>query len=247
MKPKTEVNLPDSIQRQLNMYALAASAAGVGLLALAQSAEAKIVYTKTNQTIQPNTQFNLDLNGDGITDFTIQNRYSFVSTSNRFASLSLPFPTGNAVRGFINSTGFFGRSYFLASVLRAGVQVKANNKKFLQPPRATMVFSSDTPTSGNFGRGYWCNVTNRYLGLKFKITGQTHYGWARLTTNCANHQYNALLTGYAYETVANKGIVTGKTHGPDVMTLQGASLGHLARGASGLSAWRRTNLVAASQ
>jgi len=51
---------------------------------------------------------------------------------------------------------------------------------------------------------------------------------------------SATLTGYAYETIPGKAIITGKTHGPDVITLQDASLGHLARGASGLSAWRQS-------
>jgi hypothetical protein len=48
----------------------------------------------------------------------------------------------------------------------------------------------------------------------------------------------ATLTGYAYETIANKPIVTGKTHGKDVVTVQPASLGHLAQGSAGLAAWR---------
>ena len=47
-----------------------------------------------------------------------------------------------------------------------------------------------------------------------------------------------MLTGYAYETVPNKPIITGKTTGPDVITLDPATLGHLAQGASGISAWR---------
>jgi uncharacterized repeat protein (TIGR03803 family) len=46
------------------------------------------------------------------------------------------------------------------------------------------------------------------------------------------------LTGYAYETIANKSIIAGKTKGPDVVTVQPASLGHLARGASAIPAWR---------
>ncbi len=48
----------------------------------------------------------------------------------------------------------------------------------------------------------------------------------------------ALLTGYAYETIPNKPIIAGKTHGKDVITLEPASLGHLARGASAIPAWR---------
>jgi hypothetical protein len=39
------------------------------------------------------------------------------------------------------------------------------------------------------------------------------------------------LTGYAYETIPNKAIVTGKTKGRDVITVRPASLGHSAAGA----------------
>ena len=47
----------------------------------------------------------------------------------------------------------------------------------------------------------WCNVTNHYLGLSFKIPGQTHYGWARLNVsfNPKNLKITATLTGYTYD------------------------------------------------
>ena len=86
------------------------------------------------------------------------------------------------------------------------------------------------------------NVSNRYLGLKFTINGKTHYGWARLNVSFQINQgrgtLKATLTGYAYETIPNKAIVAGRTKGPDVVTLEPASLGHLARGASAIPAWR---------
>jgi hypothetical protein len=69
-----------------------------------------------------------------------------------------------------------------------------------------------------------------YLGLKFTIKGQVHYGWARLGYISANHPAKAKLTGYAYETIPNKPIVAGKTHGRDE-----ATLGRLAQVASGVS------------
>jgi hypothetical protein len=58
------------------------------------------------------------------------------------------------------------------------------------------------------------NVTSRYLGLKFEVDGKTHYGWARLTVQLpGNYLINATLTGYAYETVPDKGILAGQTAG----------------------------------
>ena len=58
-------DLSASVHHQLNMYVLAASAAGVGMLALAQPAEAKIVYTPAHVILHSNSVFNLDLNHDG--------------------------------------------------------------------------------------------------------------------------------------------------------------------------------------
>ena len=44
-RSRKTANLSKSVTHQLNMYALSASAAGVGALALAQPAEAKVIYT----------------------------------------------------------------------------------------------------------------------------------------------------------------------------------------------------------
>ncbi len=50
-RPTIPARLSASIHQQLNAYALAASAAGVGMLALVQPAEAKIVYTKAGRFV----------------------------------------------------------------------------------------------------------------------------------------------------------------------------------------------------
>jgi hypothetical protein len=61
------------------MYALAASAAGVGALALAQPCEAKIIYTKAHHIIGANQTYRLDLNHDGIADFVLKDFYATFS------------------------------------------------------------------------------------------------------------------------------------------------------------------------
>jgi hypothetical protein len=50
----------------------------------------------------------------------------------------------------------------------------------------------------------------------------------------------ATLTGYAFETIPNKPIVTGLSGGTDVSSTEpeAATLGHLAAGASAIQAWR---------
>jgi hypothetical protein len=83
----------------------------------------------------------------------------------------------------------------------------------------------------NRERGMWFGVKHRYLGLEFIIKGKVHFGWARLNLAIAqNAAIQATLTGYAYETIPNKSIITGKTKGPDVIALERGSLGRLALG-----------------
>ena len=92
--------------------------------------------------------------------------------------------------------------------------------------------------------GQWTNVTGRYLALRFKLHGKTHYGWARLNVVDRGFTLTGTLTGYAYETIANKAIVAGDTKGRDKDEVQPVSLGHLARGASAVSAWRLEQIAA---
>jgi hypothetical protein len=92
-------------------------------------------------------------------------------------------------------------------------------------------------------------MSREYLGLKFSIHGQTHFGWARFNATVDRHRVFAMLTGYAYETAANKPTVTGKTKG-DIDLVRDASrsepapepasLDRLAQGAEGLAAWRKS-------
>jgi hypothetical protein len=230
--PRGAATLSESIHHQLDMYALAATAAGVGILALVQPAEAKIVYTPANKNIPycdwNDKCFKLDLNHDGIADF----RIPFV-VHGSYSNLSvLPVSHRNRIWGYTSKQG-----RGLASALSSGVSVGANAVKFKIDHYAMWGrFLRRATGTGSSWWGQWYGVQNKYLGLKFYIKGKVHYGWARLNFN----GISAKLTGYAYETVGNKSIVTGKTKGPDVITVQPASLGHLAAGASAIPAWRTT-------
>ena len=208
------------------MYACAAGAAGVGILTLTVSAEGKIVYTKTDQQIPPNfgiPPFYLDLNNDGINDFSFLNFYS--KTSSTLELSVAPVDRSNEI--FSTGAGY-------AAALRGGAKLGPRGKfqrRLGEGMVEGYVFRKGTC------QGPWKDAHNRYLGLKFEIKGKMHYGWARLSVVCDfPHAIQATLTGYAYETIANKPIITGKTKGPDVD--EGGTLGELARGASSLSGSR---------
>jgi hypothetical protein len=209
---------------------------------MAQPAEAEIVYTKAHVHIGTHGVYKLDLNHDGIVDFRIQEVGDSVRTSQSVGtvnSLLAKEALGNAVEGTIGTSRFTRKRYY-ASALKPDAQI-GSRKHFIKGGTSgefMVCFQEDQDSRTGITSGKWINVTNRYLGLKFQIKGKTHYGWARLTVHNSKGKIGALLTGYAYETVPNKPIKTGKTKGPDVLTVQPASLGHLAYGAPAIPAWR---------
>ena len=217
------VSLSSSMERGLNMYALSACAAGVGILALAQPAEARIVYTNAHRIIGVDSSYKLDLNHDGKADFIIYHN-AHDSDSGHASSLSVS-AASSALKN--EAEGTVGSRTFLASALKRGARIPKNRFSH----RALMASACTAIICTKYNSGKWINVTNRYVGLKFRIHGKFHYGWARLTVQV---QYpatiTATLTGYAYETIPNKPIEAGKTHGEDE-----ATLGRLAQGASAVS------------
>jgi hypothetical protein len=221
-RPRTPSRISESLHRQLNSYALAASAAGVSLAVLAQPAEGKIVYTPAHRVIHRGDPgiLQLDLNHDGVADFKFENWWHSDTDLGPAGSLSV-FPSQgvNGIRGY----GTENKFVYFASALPAGERI-GSKEPFVSPNRI------DWMLRAGYGWGQWNDVKNSYLGLKFVIKGKTHYGWARLNvhSNPTNFKINAVLTGYAYETIPNRPIITGKTHG-------GASLGALAAGSPALS------------
>jgi len=257
----TAPNFSESVQQHLNMYALAASAAGVSLLALAQPTEARIVYTPANVRIGMNQRYALDLNHDGITDFTIDESHRSDDPCHRghrffgrVMDLLDAVPFGGGVEG-----------NRLADALTKGMSIGPSRGFYGRPAtmaRHTYGFTYNRTNRGcwkvNRSGGDWVNVTDRYLGLKFINLGKTHYGWARLSVQIVNgNGIEATLTGYAYENIAGKSIKAGQTKGrmddftsndsdpgasvtnPIPHTPQPASLGVLALGARGVPLRRR--------
>jgi hypothetical protein len=158
------------------------------------------------------------------------------------------FP-GNSVRAVTRvGNGVAGISGW-ASDLTKGATIGPTDFSFPGPA----VMFEDT-NDGEYYGGYWAFVKDRYLGIRFKIDGETHYGWARLSMKVhpVGKGITALLTGYAYETQADKPIRAGDTGQKDSeegqsskMVLpaqqeanQPPTLGALAVGANGLPAWR---------
>ena len=213
--------LSELLHQRLSAYALAASAAGVGTLVLAQPAEGRIVYTRAHHVMvgNGNSTYKLDLNHDGMPDFEL-----FLGSH----GFHEPLLEVYGVSTNRNGGRIVGRrAGSVASALPPGREVDKANLQ-----NAFMAWQYSYPGIAGRCYGLWIDAKNRYLGLKFVIKGKYHFGWARLNVDCTSGvggRITATLTGYAYETIPNKPIIAGKTHGEHE-----ATLGRLAQGASGV-------------
>lgn len=198
------------------------------MLAVAQPVQGEVVVTRKTLSLSPfGAATNIDLNNDGIIDFTFYNSSSFGS-QNLFVEDA--------------GGGVVGPGY--ASALMRGAKIGPSAK--FGPTSSNL-----TGIERGFGVGYgkshfsgkWKDAPkNRYLGVRFKIDGMTHYGWIRLAVIAKPGQFgiNATITGYAYETVPNKPITAGTSSAvAAVPALAGPTIGMLALGIEGMPMWRR--------
>jgi hypothetical protein len=267
-KPAT---LNTHLNKGLISYVATAFAVSGAIMAETQISDAEIVYTPTNTPILVGSPVLLDLNKDGIADFVLSNVLDnfnghpscTICTFGEHGSLKAsPEQAGNAIWGITSST----QSHSSRARSRKRQQKKPNTVKEAVAPvlwgvlvgngpersfqsQAMQMDSSNSiyyfggggkiDSFGAWGKGR--QGTGPYVGFKFLIDGEVHYGWARVNVKATFLSLSARLTGYAYETVANRPILTGFTHGTEdassdpsqetQATVRG-SLGQLALGAA---------------
>jgi hypothetical protein len=94
---------------------------------------------------------------------------------------------------------------------------------FLNSPSLMTNFFFSRGCGSTYLYGSWCHRSSGYrcsgagyLGLRFLINGQVHYGWAYVTVTgglIGGPGLSVTLQSFAYETIAGRGITTGQTSG----------------------------------
>lgn len=257
---KGKSSLGPTADHRLRLYELAAAAASVSALALAQPAEAEIIITNKTIPIHARTYFNLDLNGDGIADFQFYLRTSsYHSVRENYLYIFNQTVGGAAIGQGAVSALIRGAKIGPRGPFSPYVHTIENS--FLC---TTKLCAGGTQTGYTFNQqlyGKWSGGhPNRFIGVKFQIKGQTHYGWIRLTVTIAHKgnghgpigSFSATITEYGYESVANKSCGAGlagaaapeaphRSLAPkqESSLKTGPALGMLALGAEAMPLWRR--------
>ena len=191
---------------------LAVVFAFVSMLAMATQAE--VVYTQVNVSIPVGGYYNIVLNQNGLTAFTLHSKFiqGYCQSGDEYSwTLSVIPANGNAV---VIDTGHTGSDY--ASALLSGVAVNSGQSFY---PGEALMADLYWGTCGTGTLGEWLNLPARYLGFQFQRSdGQTHYGWAEVSTSAYVDQHghlqaNTFVFGFAYETSPGREILTGQTSG----------------------------------
>jgi hypothetical protein len=215
------------VEQRLRSYGVIAGAT----LAIALPAHAEVVFTPNHTNLQGGT-YEIDLNHDGVSDIslsigvTVSTRFTYVSLrahgleqSDAIAETIIPgFARALNSQEIVKSNHVFGTNELLA----AGSNIESG------------------------GIGSFFHANNRYLGVKFVIDSQVHYGWVGFSRVSVDRtSLIAHLSGYAYETQPNKPIRAGDTGGLEKQAPQSVvqppigstSLQLLAAGHVANSAW----------
>jgi len=161
------------------------------LLGAGQRASAKVIYTPF--AVSGNGSIPIDLNHDGTTDFTVHEILKDFSCGLRGGlTMTVAIGSNNVVVSSSNR----------AAVLPSGILINSSSTFH---NLTTLITTSTCPSGSRQVAGY--------LGLRFPINGQPHYGWALLEVNISRYAINTKLLGFAYETIAGQGIRTGQISG----------------------------------
>ncbi|MFG6686636.1 T9SS type A sorting domain-containing protein [Mariniflexile sp. HNIBRBA6329] len=165
---------------------------------------AQIIYTD----IEPDYKsenigdfYNLDLNNDGIIDFTLKSDDGLP-----YQISAEPNQETNRVNAIIGM-GIELSYYVLTLPLDEGSILSSVNPNQFHPGYGIMLSSQDCSSDPDWCYILWGGKTDKYLGLRFLINGQTHYGWARLDVT-SNTQW--IIKDYAYNATPNEPIHTGQ-------------------------------------
>jgi len=163
----------------------------ISLLFITTIVNAQIIYTDINPdvTISTATSYDLNLDNDPAKDFKI------TGSNPIMAPRRVTMESMSA-----DAEVLYGPNYSYPSAFTSGQDVDSLQTQWGVAATATVL-----NTGG--ATGHWPGCKNHYLGLRIKIKGVWHYGWARMDIPLDASSFT--IKDYAYESTPGKSIKTG--------------------------------------
>ncbi|MBL6964177.1 MAG: T9SS type A sorting domain-containing protein [Bacteroidetes bacterium] len=191
-----------SFESKLKTYTSVAA----GVVASAGIANAQIVYTDIDPDIMiSDSSYLIDLNNDANADFRLIHLYYYYSNSILNAIGLEGLNINEALGDTILSTSYSYVSFYPA-MLNANDDISENKQVWYYSSYALMYYNG-VYGSYTFKGGNWKSTTDKFLGLRFKMDGKWHYGWARIDITAKGEAF--IIKDYAYESYPEKHILAG--------------------------------------
>lgn len=195
-----------------------------GALITGAAANAQVQYVDLNPDVNVTvaTPFMLDMNNDANIDFgftvvyiNTNISYSGVPANVEGNIAGLTIESGNGVMG--SQQSFLSGQYNVLSpsLLNTGAPVGPQTTPWSSGGSGLFAYKVDITAFGfplgNFEGGDWRGENDKYMGVRFKIAGNDHYGWIRLSV--AADATTMTIKDYAYQQTADCEINTGQQTG----------------------------------
>lgn len=194
MKKTTSLNLS---KRVAQYGALSLAIAGVA------DANGQIIYTDAGNIGGVGATIHIDMNNNGDYEFFIRQKANYLSIAALQSGSTSANPYPGSILGY---DGNFGYPFALGS----GYVISDGNATWMPEDANFKVMNFENNCGVTSYYSNWCNVQDRFLGLRFKIGIETHYGWARLDVEGnTNSGFGFILKDYAYNATPGACITAG--------------------------------------
>lgn len=204
----------------LNKTKLSSYTAFAGAIVAGSAANAQVTYTDVNPDVVADSlnPYAIDFNNDATPDlaFGVQHLSGSFSQQGQVFTYEGAFayavlPAGLAVVNPADTT---------TAVLDCGVSV-AQASPFGTSSGAILGYAAlISPINYTAAVGPWLGVADKYLGFKFTVGANTHYGWARLSV--AANAETITIKEYAFNATPGSAINTceGSTNGIESVSIE---------------------------
>mgnify|MGYP006188524309 CR=1 FL=1 len=204
----------------LNVKIKRYAALATGVTAAA-GASAQVTYTDVNPDVvltpTGTAQYLLNLDGDAAIDMGLVVQSGSVTGIYSYGTMQIPYTVtynaGAAVFGSAapSTNGWMGSSSSAPSILSNGNAIDASGTFYQSQGIVGAVQNTylGAPINGQYGPYSSGNFlgTEGYIGVRFDISGSTHYGWVRV--EMAADATSMTIKDYAYDATPNTAIAAG--------------------------------------